>query len=91
MRRGVNMTEKLFQVIDDLVEEIYTIEQGKVNEKFGILLNELLIFIEDMQNAGYTIVMDDELLKLQKSYEMKDYGVMADILLYDIKENLENL
>ena len=83
------MTEKLFQVIDDLVEEIYTVEQGKINNKFQTLLNELLIFIENIQIAGYSIDMDEELLKLQKAYEMKDYGIMADILLYDIKENLK--
>ncbi len=85
------MTEKLFPVIDDLVDEIYTVEQKNINKKFETLLNEVLVFIEDMQNAGYSIIMDEELLKIQNAFGIKDYGVMADVLLYDIKENLKDL
>lgn len=85
------MTEKLFQAIDELVEEIYTVEQVNINSKLEILLVELLTFIENMQNLSYTIVMDEELTKLQSSYEKRDYGVMADVLLYDIKENLRDI
>lgn len=85
------MTKKLFQEIDNLVNEIYTIEQVKINDYFQAFLKELLVFIENMNNTGYTINMDEELLNLQKAYEGKDYGLMADILLYDIKNNLVGL
>lgn len=82
---------KLEERIDDLVETIYTPDQNMLDEKFITLLDALEQFMgemkEDLEVINY---INEVLVKLQQSYLVKDYIYMADLLLYGIKEVLQN-
>lgn len=74
--------EKLTDAIDALVNEIYTVDQNKIDEKFinflGVLegaIGEGLFSEQDVNPV---------LTRMQEAYIHKDYIRMSDILLYEL-------
>lgn len=74
--------EKLTDAIDALANEIYTVDQNKIDEKFinflGVLegaIGEGLFSEQDVNPV---------LTRMQEAYIHKDYIRMSDILLYEL-------
>ena len=74
--------EKLTDAIDALANEIYTVDQNKIDEKFinflGVLegaIGEGLLSEQDVNPV---------LTRMQEAYIHKDYIRMSDILLYEL-------
>ena len=74
--------EKLTDVIDALVNEIYTVDQNKIDEKFINFLGAL----EGAIGEGLFSEQDVNpvLTRMQEAYIHKDYIRMSDILLYEL-------
>lgn len=75
--------------IDDLVEEIYTLEQTELNQKFIQVIDTMDKFIKGMEIQGYTVDLTRELSLMQDIYLRKDYVQLADFLLYDLKKQFQ--
>lgn len=75
--------------IDELVEEIYTLEQTKLNQKFIQIIDEIDDFVKKMEISGYMVDLTKELQSMQDIYLKKDYVQLADFLLYDLKKQFQ--
>ena len=83
--------DAVVKAIDTLVDEIYTLEQKELNEKFIDVLDAMDQFIIWMEDKGYIVNMQKELELMQNAYAKKDYAMLADCMLYDIKPQFEEL
>ncbi|MEG1457933.1 MAG: hypothetical protein RSB37_02760 [Acetivibrio sp.] len=85
------MVEPVLKTIEELVTVIYDMEQTTLHTHFQKLIDTLSTFLNDMFQAGYSVLLDEELIRLQECYERQDYVEMADLLLYELKPELEQL
>jgi hypothetical protein len=82
------MKEKIMELSEKIVDIIYTPDQEGLNESFIELMDLLLTFISEGDESRAS-VLNTELLGIQSAFMKKDYGEMADVLHYDLKEKLE--
>ena len=85
------MNAEVLEAIDNLVHSIYTTEQTGVNEYFMALLDALELFVNRMNQAGYQVDINKELLRIQEAFTKKDYVMLADVLLDEVRPEFENL
>lgn len=85
------MNAEVLEAIDNLVHSIYTTEQTGVNEYFMALLDALELFVNRMNQAGYQVDINQELLRIQEAFTKKDYVMLADVLLDEVRPEFENL
>jgi len=77
--------------IEELVQTIYVPGKQTITEQYIKLLDLFDVFITTMGQLGYQVQLDQELLQLQDAYTKQDYIRLADILLYQIRPEFEEL
>ncbi len=82
------MKENVIELLEKIVDIIYTPDQDGLNQAFIELMDVLLNFISQ-ENIQDNFDLNQELLAMQSSFMKKDYGELADILHYDLKSKLE--
>ena len=87
----IGLKKKVIAAIIDLVEEIYTLEQEKIAEKFMGLVDSLDKFITAMAEKGYSVDLTEDLSSIHYAYSNKDYVQLADLLLYELKPQFDEL
>lgn len=85
------MIKKVLEQIEELVVELHTPDQDKVNEKYLEFIDALGMFLEEMGKKGYTVDLSEDLNQIQQAMAIKDYIRLSDILLYTIRKDFENL
>ena len=85
------MVKKVLEKIDELVKELHTPDQDKVNEKYLEFIDALGVFLDEMGKRGYMVALSEDLNQIQQAMTMKDYIRLSDILLYTICKDFENL
>ena len=85
------MIETVISKIDQLVKEIYTVDQNKVNVYYLEFIDAIGAFLQDMMNKGYTVDLREDLEKIQRGMEIKDYIYVSDIIKYDLRKDFEEL
>ncbi len=85
------MSNQVYEAIDELIAMIYSSGQTGINDKYIHLLNSLESFLNDKANIGIIINMNSELLELNEAYLKKDYTLLADIVLYKIKIDIDEI
>ena len=85
------MIEKIVASIDCLVEAIYDIDQLGLQECYLDFVENISSFIEKMAIAGYTVDLTQDLNNIANGMEKKDYIEVADILLYTVKTDFQQL
>lgn len=85
------MIKKVIESIDQLVSAIYDIDQVGLQEKYLAFIESISNFIEKMAEQGYEVNMNEDLTCIANAMEKKDYTEVADILLYTVKTDFENL
>ena len=85
------MVKKVLEKIDELVVELHTPDQNKVNEKYLEFIDTLGMFLDEMGKRGYTVDLSKDLYQIQQAMVIKDYIRLSDILLYTIRKDFENL
>lgn len=80
-----NMTGRSIQAMDKVVDIVYTPDQAGLAEAFLEMIEAFGEFLGKMQEAGYTVSMEDSLMELQTSFQQKDYVRLTDCILYDLK------
>lgn len=84
------MNTGIMEAIDNLVHSIYTVEQTRIVECFMILLDELDRYIKALNEKGILVDIDHPLMMLQDAFLRKDYTMLADILLRQIRPVCES-
>lgn len=87
----MKIIQLVLEQIEELVQEIYTPDQKKINERYLAFVEAIAAFIEEMQIQGYTVDLRADLEKIQNAYIKKDYVLLSDILSYEMKKDFENL
>lgn len=85
------MFEEILLAINELAEEIYTVDQNNVDKKFIAFLDEINKLLTELESAGFHVDMTEEMLTIQKYYEKRDLIELTDYLLYQFKESIEEL
>ncbi len=85
------MVENVLKSIETLVDSIYDIDQVDLQEKYLKFIESIGDFIEKMAVAGYEVNMNGDLQNIANAMEKKDYTKVADILLYTVKPDFEQL
>lgn len=85
------MIDNILECIDEIVEIIYNIDQEGLKEKYLAFLGAIEQFIIKMSEMGYEVDMNKDLMDISAAMEKKDYIWLADILLYTVKPDFENL
>lgn len=85
------MNKGVLEAIERLITIIYEPDQDGLVEEFSKLVEEFMTFIQKMYEIGYTVDINEELLKVQHAFEKKDYIQLADILLYEVKPSFEEV
>lgn len=85
------MIEKVLKSIEELVDSIYDIDQVNLQEKYLAFIESISNFIEEMEIAGYEVDMNEDLQNIANAMEKKDYTEVADILLYTVKTDFEQI
>lgn len=85
------MIEMVLKSIEELVDSIYDIDQVGLQEKYLMFIDNISDFIEKMAIAGYEVNMNEDLQNIANAMEKKDYTEVADILLYTVKPDFEQL
>lgn len=85
------MYDKLRECIDNLIGEIYTVDQTYFNQKFLLFLDTLDDLLEWLSKIGFDVSIQDEMSQIQRVFEKKDMEGLADYLLYDFKPVLFQL
>ena len=82
------MEDNIIKLSEDIVDIIYTPDQEGVNEAFIRLLDLLMSFLSQGRiPEGWEI--NQELLDMQNAFVKKDYGELADVLHYDLRNKIE--
>lgn len=79
------MITKVINAIDQLVGDIYSVDQEKVNDFFLELADCLIEFIAYMEKQEYSVNIDQEAALIQEAFEKHDYTELADVLLYKVR------
>lgn len=85
------MIKRVIESIEQLVSAIYDIDQIGLQEKYLAFIESVGDFIEKMAEQGYEVNMNEDLIKIANAMEKKDYTEVADILLYTVKTDFQNL
>lgn len=85
------MIEKIIESIDQFVNAIYDIDQIGLQEKYLAFIESISDFIGKMAELGYEVNMNEDLSCIANAMEKRDYTELADILLYTVKTDFENL
>lgn len=85
------MIEKVLKSIEELVNCIYDIDQVGLQEKYLMFIDNISNFIEKMAIAGYEVNMNEDLQNIANAMGKRDYTEVADILLYTVKPDFEQL
>lgn len=85
------MIEKIIESIDLFVETIYDIDQVGLQEKYRVFIDTIGSFIDKMASMGYEVDLTEDLINISNAMQRKDYTEVADILLYTVKEDFEQL
>lgn len=85
------MFEKLNESIDNLVGEIYTVDQKNFNQKFILFLDTLEELLQLLRKVGYEVDLTEEMGEIQQAFGKRDMAELADYLLYDFKPVLLEL
>lgn len=85
------MIEKVIGSIDQLVSAIYDIDQVGLQEKYLAFIDAVGKFIEKMATMGYTVDLNEDLMHIADAMGKKDYTEVADILLYTVKKDFQQL
>lgn len=85
------MIKKIIDSIDQLVSAIYDIDQVGLQEKYLAFIESISMFIEKMAEQGYQVNMNEDLAAIAGAMEKKDFTELADILLYTVKTDFQNL
>ncbi|MBQ3599630.1 MAG: hypothetical protein II992_00295 [Lachnospiraceae bacterium] len=85
------MIETVISKIDQLVKEIYTVDQNKVNVYYLEFIDAIGAFLQDMMDKGYTVDLREDLEKIQRGMEIKDYIYVSDIIKYELRKDFEEL
>lgn len=85
------MIKKVIESVDQLVSAIYDIDQVGLQEKYLVFIESISGFIEKMAELGYAVDMNEDLSSIANAMEKKDYTEVADILLYTVKTDFQNL
>lgn len=82
------MLGELLEKIEEVVKCIYTPEQVGIDKKVAEFVNAFAAYIEQEVDAKQVGAFNPILESLVTCYEKKAYVEMADILLYDISQQL---
>jgi hypothetical protein len=85
------LNEKALLAIEEMVEIIYSPDQEELDQEFIKVLDAFEEMVKEMETRGYYVDMTEELGILQTAYLKKDYIELADVLLYDVKPELEQI
>lgn len=85
------MFERLNESIDNLVGEIYTVDQKNFSQRFIQFLDTLEKLLQQLLEAGYEVDLTEEMGEIQQAFEKRDMAELADYLLYDFKPVLLEL
>lgn len=85
------MIKRVIESIDQLVSAIYDIDQVGLQEKYLAFIESIGDFIEKMAEQGYEVNMNEDLSSIANAMEKKDYTEVADVLLYTVKTDFQNL
>ncbi len=85
------MIEKIIESIERFVDAIYDIDQIGLQERYLEFIENIDVFIRKMAEAGYEVNLNEDLTNIANSMESKDYIEVADILLYTVKADFEQL
>ena len=85
------MIEKIIESIDRFVDAIYDIDQIGLQERYLEFIENIDLFICKMAEAGYEVNLNEDLTNIANGMERKDYTEVADILLYTVKTDFEQL
>lgn len=85
------MNAGVLEAIDNLVHSIYTVDQTGLMDYFMSLIDEMDIFIKRMADEGYQVDLTQELLRIQEAFTKKDYVMLSDILLDEVKPEFEGI
>lgn len=96
------MKEKIRAIITEIQEisdRMYQQKQAEAFQQFGIVLNELTMITEQLfvlKSQGSLVTFDEQkylhiLTEAMKSLEARDDVLLADILTYDLIEQLEEI
>lgn len=85
------MFEGVLSAIDDLINEIYTIDQNQLDKKFVVFIDKLNGLISELAAIDFQVDISEETLVLQNCYEKRDLVELADYLLYNLKISILEL
>lgn len=85
------MFEGILSAVKQLAEEIYTVDQNRLDSYFVLFLDELEKLVMNMGKIGFQVDVSEELSVLQECYEKRDLVELADFLLYELEPNLLEL
>lgn len=85
------MIQTVIEKIDQLVMEIYTSDQKEINTYYLEFIDAIGGFIQDMMEKGYTVDLRQDLERIQKAADAKDYIALSDILKYEVRKDFVNL
>ena len=85
------MIEKVIESIDRFVDAIYDIDQIGLQERYLEFIETIDLFIRKMAEAGYEVNLNEDLTDIANGMESKDYIEVADILLYTVKTDFQQL
>lgn len=82
------MNDDIIELLENLVDIIYTPDQEGLNEAFIRLMDVLMNFLSQ-ENLPGELDINQELLDIQNAFVKKDYGELADVLHYDLRRKIE--
>ena len=85
------MIEKIIESIDRFVDVIYDIDQIGLQERYLEFIENIDQFIRKMAEVGYEVNLNEDLTNIANGMECKDYVEVADILLYTVKIDFQQL
>lgn len=85
------MIEKVICKIDQLVEELYTPDQNKVNEYYLELIDTIGAFLDWMAKLGYDVDLRKDLEKIQQAVSIRDYILLSDLIKYEMRPDFVEL
>ena len=83
--------QNILEQIEELVQTIYVPGELTITEQYIKLLDLFDAFITTMGQLGYQVQLDQELLGIQNAYTKQDYIQLADLLLYEIRPEFQEL
>lgn len=85
------MFDGILTAMQNLVKEIYSVDQNQLDAKFVVFLDELNKLLIELNRIGYRVDITDEMLQMQSSYEKRDFLELADFIWNDFKNSIFEL